>query len=53
MTIKNARDMTPEEWRRAREAISQQHALNQRQQLEKAALKELERKYPKIEVKSK
>lgn len=49
MNEKSAQDRTPEEWRRAREAISQQHAITQQRQREAAALKELERKYPKPE----
>ncbi len=49
MSTRNAKDMTPDEWRKAREAIRQQHAHAQQRQREEAALKSIERKYPKPE----
>lgn len=49
MTTKNAKEMTPDEWRKAREAIGQQHLRDQHKRQESAALKSLERKYPKPE----
>lgn len=49
MTTKNAKDMTPDEWRKAREAIGQQHIRDQHTRQESAALKSIERKYPKPE----
>lgn len=49
MTTKNAKTMTPDEWKKARRELELQHALTQHRQREAAALKELERKYPKSE----
>lgn len=48
MNEKNAKDMTPDEWRKAREAICQQHLRDQQTRQESAALKAIETKYPEV-----
>jgi hypothetical protein len=44
---KNAKTMTPDEWRKARAAIGHQHNRDQQTRQEEAALKALETKYSK------